>query len=181
MNFPHFYRIAKDISAVFGVLVFFTVAFFVAVTMWHGPAHQFNVWKLRRHFNEVMHPPESQTLKSIGGFGSLFRDASNGCDYLVGELRISTGQREEITRRYQGLSIRSFNGSERVPVEVKFLDDEEFFRQYMGSNPWREWREDILLSFDFRSMRGVPYIVFAEQTDFPPEGDMRCFYTPLIK
>ena len=181
MNFPHFYRIAKNIFAVFGVSIFFIVAFFSVVTMWEAPVHQFNVWKLRKHFNEVTHPPESQPLKSISGFGSLFRDASNGCDYLVGELRMSNGQREEIIRRYQGLSIESFNGSARVPVEARFLDDEEFFGEYIGLNPWREWRENARLSFDFSSMRGVPYIVFAEQTDFSPDGDVRCSYTPLIK
>ncbi len=164
---------------IFGVAVFCVIIWFVAVAMWRAPIHQFNIWRLSDNFQSIkpFHPPDSRRLSKIKDFGNLFRGASNACDYLVGEFRIGGGPKEEVMQRYQGLVIKSFDSMEPVPIEFHFLDDEGFFKE---EPLWFEWRENVRASFDLYAARGNPYIVFARQLDYPPYGDMRCFYeTPI--
>lgn len=159
------------------------VSFFAVATIantWKIPLHNYQWYILQRHFREAEHPLGSKSLKKIEGFGNLFRAASNGCDYLVGELRVGDGSQEDIMLFYRGLSVRPFDDTEPVPIEVKFSDDEAFSETHRWSNPWFDWHEKIRKSFDFSKMRGIPYVVFAEQTGYPPYGDIRCFYEPAI-
>lgn len=174
------YHIAERIFAVFGVAVFCVIIWFVIATMWRVPVHQFNLWTLQKHFRIVEHPSDSRFLKKLKGFGNLFRAASNGCDYLVGELRVGSGPQEDIARFYQGLFVKSFDDTETVPIEIKFFDDEEFSEDYLWSTLWFDWREKINSSFDLEAIQGTSYVVFARQTDYPPYGDGRCFYEPPI-
>lgn len=170
---------AKNMFAGFGLIVFLLIAAFFIIAMWRAPIHQFNLWTLGRNFKAVdsHHPENSKFVLKVKDFGNLFRAASNGCDYLVGEFRIGQGSKGEIMRRYQGLVIKSFDSLEPIPIEFHFLDDDDFFKE---ESLWFEWRENVRASFDLYAARGNPYIVFAEQTDYPPYGDFRCFYeTPI--
>ena len=174
------YCIAEKIFAVFGAIVFAVIVWFIVAAMWRAPLHQFNLWTLQKNFRAIEQPLNSKSIKKLSGFGRLFRDASNGCDYLVGGFRVGNDTRESIAQWYQDFSIRPFDDAEPVPIEIKFFDDEDFSEGRQWSNPWFDWYEKIRESFDWQEMRGTPYVVFARQTDYPPYGDIRCFYEPAI-
>ena len=175
----HAYYIAMRIFAVFGVAVFCVVAWFAVIAMWKAPIHQFNLWELGRNFKAISshHPEDSKFLLKVRHFGNLFRAASNGCDYLVGEMRAEKRSPQEIAQRYQGLFIKSFDGTAPVPIEVRFFDKEE---DWMDPYPWSDWRDKAQSYADPATMKATLYMVFARQTDYPPYGDIRCFLTTPI-
>ena len=164
--------IAKNIFAGFGLIIFLLIAVFVVVAMWRVPIHQFNLWRLGRNFMIIKsyHPEDSRYLLSVRDFGNLFRAASNGCDYLVGELRVGKGSQEEIARQYQGLFMKSFDGTAPVLVEVHFFDKEDWMDPY----PWSDWRDKAQSYADLTAIKGTFYMVFARQDSYPPYGDIRC-------
>lgn len=166
------YIIIKGFFTALGLITFCFIVWFVAVTMWRAPIHQFNLWKLERNFEQIVssHPDESQLLWHLKKFGNLFRAASNGCDYFVGEFRSATLSQREIVGAYKDIFVDSFDRTERVPVEIYFLDDEETFGRY----PWNEWREKMHKSLKTPSSLESEYLVFVAQTDYPPDGDIRC-------
>ncbi len=151
------------------VLCFILVGFVLSVT-WRMPIHNFNLWRLENNFQMIAssHPSDSTQLLFIKGVGNLFRGASNACDYFVGEFRISPGSKEGIMRWYKELSIRSFEGR-AVSLEVYFIED-DFFKRYPGY----EWREKLFRSSQSVPALGVPYLVLVSQSDYPPDGDIRC-------
>ncbi len=173
----HIYQILMRLFAIFGVAVFCFIVWFVAVAMWRVPIHQFNLWKLGKNFQAITtaNPPDSKPLLQIRRVGNFFRGASNACDYLVGEFYVEKRSKHEILERYRGLFVNSFDDTEPVPMEVHFLDEEEFFQD----SYWSDWRKKIKKSFNLAVMQGNPYIIFASQTDYPPYGDIRCFYGAL--
>ena len=176
----HLFRVVVRVVAALSILAVCSVVVFVVLTSWKAPIHQFNLWKLEKNFREVEHPVHSKLLTRLTGFGNLFRGASNGCDYLVGELRVNGNSQKDTARFYQNLSIRPFDDSERVPLEIKFFDDKEFSGDYLWSRLWSDWYEKIRKSFNWPGIQGTPYVVFARQTDYPPYDDIRCFYEPAI-
>lgn len=170
------YHIIAGMLATAGIIFVCFIVLVVADSIWKIPIHQLNLWKLAGNFQEIKHPSDSKLLSKVKGFGNLFRDASNGCDYLVGEFRVGRNSRDEIVRRYQELSINSFDRKERVLIEVHFLDDEKFFEDSL----WFDWREKIRTSFNSKTAQGNLYTVFARQTGYSPYGDIRCFYESPI-
>ncbi len=180
MRMKSFFRVAGRVLVVLSFIVSCCAAVFLGFTSWKAPIHQFNLWKLENNFRKVQHPAHSKLLTKLTGFGNLFRGASNGCDYLVGELRVENGPQESITKWYQGISIKPFDDTEPVPIEIKFIDDEEFSEGHHWYGPWFSWYEKIRESFNWKEMHMTPYVIFAKQTDYPPYGDVRCFYEPAI-
>lgn len=174
------FRVTARILGALSILAVCSTLIFLAFTSWKAPLHEFNLWVLETHFSEVEHPADSRSLRKLSGFGNFFRGVSNGCDYLVGELRVGSGSQEDITRFYQGLFVNPFDDAEAVPIEIKFFDDEEFSEDYLWSTLWFDWQEKIRESFDWANIAGTPYVVFARQTDYPPDADIRCFYEPAI-
>jgi len=168
----HIYQILMRLFAIFGVAVFCVILWFIAVTMWEAPIHQFNLWTLGRNFKTVNshHPEDSRFVLKVRDFGNLFRAASNGCDYLVGEVRVGKGSQEEIARYYQGLFIKSFDGTDPVPVEIRFFNKENWMDPYR----WSDWRDKAQAYIESAALDGTPYMVFARQDGYPPYGDMRC-------
>jgi len=114
------YNITLRIFAGFGFIVFCLIVVLFAITMWKAPLHQFNLWRLERNFQAIApyHPADSNLLLKRKDFGGLFSGASNSCDYFVGEFRSAARSKEEITRSYNGLSIDSFDRTERIPIHV---------------------------------------------------------------
>ncbi|MDP3661771.1 MAG: hypothetical protein Q8R17_02900 [bacterium] len=163
-----------------GVFFVCIVVFFLMVGMWKMPLHNHQLNTLQKHFRAVEHPLNSTLVKRVKDFGNLFRGASNGCDYLVGELRVSEKTPENISRFYENVFVKPFDGSNLVSVELKFFDDEEFSEDYLWSTLWSDWYKKMRVSFDKRDIQGTPYVVFARQTDYAPQGDIRCFYEPAI-
>ena len=160
------------IFAGFGLIVFLLMTAFIIGAMWKAPIHQFNLWMLGRNFRAVHphHPGDSQYVLRIRDFGNLFRGASNGCDYLVGEARAGKGSREDIARSYGGLFIQSFDDTGPVPVEVRFFDKEDWMDPYR----WSDWRDTAEAYVGPAALNATLYTVFARQSDYPPYGDMRC-------
>ena len=173
------FHIAKNIFAGIGLIVFLLIVGFSFVAMWKAPIHQFNLWKLERNFSTINshHPEDSKYVLRVKHFGNLFRAASNGCDYLVGEMRAGKRSPQEIAQRYQGLFIKSFDGTAPVPIEVRFFDKEE---DWMDPYPWSDWRNKAQSYADPAAMKDTLYMVFARQTDYPPDGGIRCFLTTPI-
>ena len=160
------------IFAGFGLIVFCLIVLFTIVAIWKAPVHQFNLWILGRNFKTInpYHPGDSQYVLRIRDFGNLFRAASNGCDYLVGEFRSGKGSQEDIARQYNGLFIKSLDNTGPVPVEVRFFDNENWMDPYT----WSDWRDKAQKHADPATLQGALYMVFARQTDYPPYGDIRC-------
>ena len=167
------FNTAKNIFAGFGLIIFLAIAAFFIVAMWRAPIHQFNLWMLERNFKAVSshHPENSRYVLKVRDFGNLFRGASNGCDYLVGEMRVGKGSQEEIARYYHGLFIKSFDNTGSIPVEVHFFDKEE---NWMDPYHWSDWRDRAQAYIESAALDGTPYMVFARQDGYPPYGDMRC-------
>lgn len=163
---------AKNIFVAFGFVVLLVIAPLFVVAMWRAPIHQFNLWTLGRNFKAINshHPVDSSFVLKIKDFGNLFRGASNGCDYLVGEVRVGKGSQEEIARYYHGLFVKSFDGTDSVPVEVRFFDTENWMDPYH----WSDWRDKAQSYIDPATLEGALYMVFARQDGYPPYGDMRC-------
>lgn len=168
----HISDTAKNMFAGFGLIVFLLIAAFFIIAMWRAPIHQFNLWLLGRNFKAISshHPEDSRFVLKVSDFGNLFRAASNGCDYLIGEVRVGKGSQEEIARYYHGLFIKSFDGTDSVPVEVNFFDKENWMDPYH----WSDWRDKAQSSLDPAALKGTLYMVLARQDSYPPYGDMRC-------
>ncbi|MBI3442952.1 MAG: hypothetical protein HY007_04245 [Candidatus Sungbacteria bacterium] len=168
----HISDTAKNIFAGFGIIAFLLIAPLFVVAMWRAPIHQFNLWTLGRNFSAINshHPEDSRYVLRVRDFGNLFRGASNGCDYLVGEVRAGKGSQEEIARYYRGIFIKSFDGINPVPIEVRFFDKENLMDPY----PWSDWRDKAQSYIDPVSLDGTLYMVFARQDSYPPYGDIRC-------
>ncbi len=166
-------HIAMGIFACFGLIAFCLITLSAAVTMWKMPIHQFNLWKLERNFQTiaVAHPPDSKLLLKRKSFGGLFSAASHSCDYFVGEFRSTTYSKESIRQAYKGFSIYSSDRTERIPAEVHFFDEEEFFTDF----PWYEWLAELRKSFNVSATKDNLYLVFVSQTGYPPYGDIRCY------
>lgn len=166
-------HIAMGIFACFGFIAFCLIILFGAVTMWKMPTHQFNLWRLEKNFHVVAtaHPPDSKLLLKRKDFGGLFSAASHSCDYFVGEFRSTTRSKEDVKRAYSGLFIDSFDRTERIPVEIHFFDEEEFFIDF----PWYEWLAELRKSFNVPPAMNTLYLIFASQTGYPPYGDLRCY------
>lgn len=166
-----FCAIARIFTAL-GVLAACFMAVFAVVSSWRVPIHQINLWRLEAHFDGVIasHPLGSTLLLSVKDFGNLFRGASNGCDYFVGEFRSTTHPKEEVRRNYSGLFVGSFDKTERVPLEVYFLNEKEFSDTFQ----WYAWQETVSEFLETSVARDDIYVVFVMQTDFPPDGDIRC-------
>ena len=162
----------RNAFAGFGLIMFLLITAFVVMVMWKFPIHQFNLWRLGRNFRAVesYHPEDSKYLLSVGDFGNLFRATSNGCDYLVGEVRSGKGSQEDIARHYTDLFVKAFDNSEPVPAELHFFNDENWMDPY----DWSRWRDQAEPYAGTGAVRGVLYMVFARQTDYPPDGDIRC-------
>lgn len=169
------YRHIEGFFTALGIVAFCFVVWFTVVAMWKAPIHQFNLWRLGRNFQHITlsHPPESKLLLSIKDFGNLFRGASNGCDYFVGEFRSAGDSKEKTRQNYGGLFVDSFDSAERIPVEVYFLDEEEFsyYFQWYG---WQKKASKLLETLEASDARDDIYFVFVAQTDYPPDGDIRC-------
>jgi len=166
------FQVAVQIGIALSIFAFFCAGALLLFTSWKMPIHQYNLWKLEQNFQQIapLHPRESQLLSHMKEFGNLFRGASNGCDYFVGEFRSATLPQRDIVEAYGGLFVNPFDRTERVPVEVYFLDNEEAFSRY----PWDEWRENIRASFKKIDPFNSAYVVFVAQTNYPPDGDIRC-------
>lgn len=164
--------IVRNIFAGFGLIVFLLIAVFAVATMRKAPIHQFNLWTLGKNFKVVgaYHPKDSKYMLRVRDFGNLFRGASNGCDYLVGEVRVGKGSHEDIMRRYDGVMVKSFDDAEPVPAEVRFFDTENWMDPYR----WSDWKERAQAHIDAVHSEDTPYLVFARQSDYPPDGDIRC-------
>lgn len=162
----------KSIFAGFGLIVFLLIVAFVAVTMWKAPIHQFNLWRLGRNFRaaQINHPENSKSVLQVRDFGNLFRAMSNGCDYLVGEVRASAVSPEEIRRRYEGAVIQSFDHTGSVLLEIEFFDKKDWIEPYA----WSDWGDRARAYGDPVAQGETLYMVFARQTDYPPDGDIRC-------
>ena len=146
---------------------------FAAVTMWRMPIHQFNLWRLERNFHAIAatHPPDSKLLLKRKEFGGLFSAASHSCDYFVGEFRSAAHSKEDVRRAYRAFSIDSSDHTKRIPVEVHFFDEEEFFIDF----PWYEWLAELRQSFNVPTIKDNLYLIFVSQTGYPPYGDLRCY------
>lgn len=166
------YEILVRIFAVFGLIVLLLIGAFLVAVMWEAPIHQLNLWRLGRNFKVINshHPKDSRFVLKVRDFGNLFRGASNGCDYLVGEVRVGNESQEEIAQYYKGLSIKSFDGTYPVPVEISFFDEEGWMDPYR----WSDWRDKAQSYLDPGTLNGTLYMVFARQDSYPPYGDMRC-------
>lgn len=165
-------NIFASIFVSLGIIAFLLVAPLFVAAMWRAPIHQFNLWMLGRNFRAInlRHPGDSGFVLKIKDFGNLFRGASNGCDYLVGEVRVGKGSQEEIAQYYRGLFIKSFDSTNPVPVEVRFFDTENWMDPYR----WSDWRDKAQSFIDPAALEGTLYMVFARQDGYPPYGDMRC-------
>ena len=165
-------HIAMGISACFGFIVFCLIILFAVVTMWKMPIHQFNLWRLEKNFQTIVaaHHQDSKLLLKRSDFGGLFSAASHSCDYFVGEFRSTARSKEDVRKAYRGLSIDSSDHTKRIPVEVHFFDEEEFFTDF----PWYEWLAELYKSFNVSATKDNLYVIFASQTGYPPYGDFRC-------
>lgn len=102
--------------------------------------------------------------------GGEYPDSSVSCSYFVGEFRSSALSREEIARAYHNLTITSFDRETKIPVEVRFID------QGFLDDPWYEWREEFLKSFDSSTTKDNVYsVLVAHKHHSPSIGDLRCF------
>lgn len=147
------------------VFVFLSVGFLFIMATWAIPFHNNNLRIFQKHFQKltVYHPFESRHLSSISDFGNFGN--SNHCDYMVGEFRATQLSEEIILKKYEGLSVASFD-NRTIPVEVYFSDD-GVFKHF----PWSDWLN--LLSEKPSSTEKV-YIIFAFIDGDSPDGDLRC-------
>ena len=154
------------------VLLSCLIILLAVIAMWKAPIHQFNLWKLGKNFKVIHshHPKDSKYLLKVRDFGNLFRGASNGCDYLVGELRTGKESQEEIARQYRGLFIKSFDNTDPVPIEVHFFNEENWMDPYH----WSEWRDRAQSHTNLATTNDTLYMIFARQDSYPPYGDIRC-------
>lgn len=176
MNFLLIPGKARRSFAVFGFMVVCVVAGYLIAVSWKTPVHQFNLWKLNGNFHSTVlsHPPDSRQVLSFKKFGGLFSSAAHSCDYFVGEFRISTSSKEEVQEYYRDLYAGDYRPSvERLPVQIRFWDEEEFWIHY----PWSELYAELLHIFDFEvfpsEQKGL-HVVFVTQTVRPPFDDLRC-------
>lgn len=168
------YRGITKIFALFGVLVFCGIVAFVIVTSWKTPIHQFNLWKLEKNFRVLVpsHPMDSTSVLAFTKFGGLFSSTAYSCDYFVGEFRTSTSSKEDIQGYYRALSVAMPHSAERLPIQVRFADEREFWIYY----PWSELYGELLrLLQRFPSEQDGMYVVLASQTVHPPYADFRCW------
>jgi len=166
------YHITVRVFAVFGVAVFCVIIWYVVTITWKMPVHNFDLWRLGRNFQSIdsYHPVDSRLLLKNKYVGGLYPEGSYSCNYFVGEFRSAAQSREEIIRAYGGHFVDSFDGTGRIPVEIRFLDDQGFFDHH----PWYEWQKKLRQSPDLSTAQGSVYLVFASQIGYPPYGDIRC-------
>lgn len=163
-------HIAMKIFVVLGIAVFCLIIWFIAVTTWKMPLHNYQLWILQKHFRLTMrpiHPPQSELRTEVAEFGNLGN--SNHCDYLVGEFRSSVLSKEELKRVYAETAILSFDKVSRLLVEVYFTDEDVFERDYL----WSGWLSKYLPNQPY-APEGNTYLVFASSDLNPPDGDIRC-------
>ena len=116
---------------------------------------------------QPLHPAQSALITEAVEFGNFGN--SNHCDYFAGEFRSSALPKGKIIDAYRSAPFLSFDGSNRLPIEVYFLDEKDTFHWW----PWSEWLEKYL-----PSRPAIPgehtYLVSAISAMHPPEGDIRC-------
>lgn len=166
-------RIHTHIETIFAVFGFAAACFIVWFTLaltWAMPLHIYQQHIFQRQFSvavQPFHPSDSELLIKASEFGNFGN--SNHCDYFAGEFRSSVFSKEEITNAYTDAPLLSFDGSNHLPVDVLFTDEESSFHSW----PWSEWLERYL-----PSRRAIPgeniYLVSAVSAMHPPSGDIRC-------
>lgn len=174
MTFSRAYRVGVKIFAVFGVAVFCLTLSFLIITAWKTPLHQFNLWKLEKDFRALVpsHPVDSTSVLAFTKFGGLFSSVAHSCDYFVGEFRTSTSSKEDIRGHYRNLSVATLHSAKRLPIQVRFADEGDFWIYY----PWSELYGELLHVLQtFPSEQDGLYAIFASETVRPPYADFRCW------
>lgn len=127
-----------------------------------------NTWRLQQftaEFQRIEHPPETKSVK----LKTNIENPSNGnqCVYTVAELRKYTGGKDEITKFYQGKTVRHpLDGSgegkgdsaDRHEVLVTFVNSEQAVKSW-GLSP--------------EEAAGNLYVLSVEGW-FRPNSDLRC-------
>lgn len=155
--------------AIFGVAVFCIIIWFVAAITWKIPLHNYQLWKMQRHFRSTMqsmHPAQSQLLAEMAEFGNFGQ--SNHCDYLVGEFRSSPLSKEELLNKYSTVATSSFRRNRLIETGVYFTDEEFFEKDYL----WSEWLSKYLPDRRHITNKSI-YLIYSEDAMNPPDGDIR--------
>lgn len=170
---PHSFAVITKAFSRFGFVVYCITIVFVAFMMWKMPSHQFNLWRMGRAFGvatDAYHPLDSKLLATVRDFGNLSDDTSYSCGYFVGEIRSTLYPQKNVRDMYSGLFVDSFGRHERVPVEIHFFDEKNFFTRY----PWHERRARLQQTLGISIPLNDIYAVFISPADHPPYGDIRC-------
>ena len=166
-------RIGTHIETICAIFGFVAVCFIVWLTLamtWAMPLNLYQQHIFQKRFRVAMqpfHPSGSELIIEASEFGNFGN--SNHCDYFAGEFRSSASSKEEITNAYKDAPLLSFDGSNHLPVDVLFTDEEISFHWW----PWSEWLEKYLPSRPAISGENT-YLVSAVSAMHPPEGDIRC-------
>ena len=166
------FDITMRVFAGLGIISFSLLILLVVMEMWKMPVHQFHLWKLGRNLQEIdaYHPLDSELLANISRLKDFPSNSSRSCNYLVGEIRSTKYAPEDVRLQYSGVFVHASAGMERLPVDVHFFGEEEFFMAY----PWNEWRTKLRQSLGMFAALSNVYAVFVSQPIRPPYGDFRC-------
>lgn len=153
-----------------GILALCIATALALLMTWAMPLNSYQQYIFQRQFSvaiQPFHPSDSKLLIKASEFGNFGN--SNHCDYFAGEFRSSVFSKEEITNAYTDAPLFSFDGSNHLPVDVLFSDEESSFHSW----PWSEWLERYL-----PSRHAIPgehiYLVSAVSAMHSPDGDFRC-------
>ena len=162
-------NVVIQILAPLGTIALCIIALFIIAITGTMPFHNYRLWMMQKQFRSAMqavNPAQSELraeMKEFGNFGN-----SNHCDYFVGEFRSSPLSKEELLQRYASVATSSFVGNRLIEIGVYFIDA-DIFTGY----PWSEWLEKYLPDKKHITNQNT-YLIFSEDADNPPDGDIRC-------
>ncbi|OHA89901.1 MAG: hypothetical protein A2832_02070 [Candidatus Zambryskibacteria bacterium RIFCSPHIGHO2_01_FULL_44_22b] len=155
-----------------GLLIILASCFlYILMIFIHGmPLHDFNLWRLSILYRNVAeyHPDGSEFLVKKKYLGGPDEHGSGVCNYVVGEVRSAPRSKEEIQSAYSSHSIKSLSGFYRIPIEVLFMDEDN----WPVESPWWEWEDEI--KEQIKEATSTVYLVYIAIEGYPFLLDMRC-------
>jgi hypothetical protein len=130
---------------------------------------------LRAEYARITHPASSSRLARFSQFGVAAGGNGNHCDYLVGEIRESDDQPEQIKTHYSAFSFPMLDAQnsqwatgEPVPVSV------EFPIMSQDSGVLRHDIPELLRKARAQQQRKLLYVVYLLDGGYEADGDWRC-------
>ena len=132
----------------------------ILIFFYHGvPIHDFNLWKLETKYELLgrYHGAGSIVLAKKKYLGGPDTHGSQTCSYVVGEVRLSTRSKGEISRTYRNSSI-----------SILFVDDVP----WPTISPFAEWQDELYQLPE--RVEGNIYLAYVKEEGYPYFGDLRC-------